>query len=488
MDLLKGKLLKMNKQAYIILSLFITFALLSCNNENKDKSDDNNEVSEISQQLQDVDSLEVADTIENDTIELVQYSKDEVDRYVDSVNRLKETRVYRTEYIISERNIWEKEEISAPFVCYYFDSLNNYISVDYSDGNLNVGGISTLYKFDNNGNCYYNLPPECSYIGAEYIKDNQVIYSTLREGDYGERLEVRYKTYEFEPPFDFNIYKEQILRNYQFAFIDSRNQLCFYESTNKSIIISKEKYPVTDLYFDDFNSRKDGNSQNCRISKVETTLDYFYSRGITKDLYYNITKDNELYFRILDLNIHSDVTNTFMTRILNYDVFDKDKNSIKQVKDNYQNSVMNELTCLKGDISKMSFKHKKAFDENICSKISFDSNKIYYDTGEEKICPNDKLVDFNEIVDFNVLCVSNKKESILYSAIDSQGEGSVFFATLDGKVQFKLDGCDCNRHNAGFLNDDNIIFNNDKGIHLLKANSSKVIRTFSGKKFVIINR
>ena len=91
-------------------------------------------------------------------------------------------------------------------------------------------------------------------------------------------------------------------------------------------------------------------------------------------------------------------------------------------------------------------------------------------------------------MDFNVLCVSNKKESILYSAIDSQGEGSVFFATLDGKVQFKLDGCDCNRHNAGFLNDDNIIFNNDKGIHLLKANSSKVIRTFSGKKFVIINR
>ena len=461
----------MNKQTNIILSLIVVITLMSCNNGGKNGNIDVEKEKDTTQLIQETDSVLIADSIKEDTVKLVLYSKEEVDKYVDSVNRLKETRVYRRESIIAERNKWEKDKMSARFVRYCFDSLNNYISVDYSEGmiyldvNYIVGG--TLYKFDNNGNCYYSLPPECSYIGVEYIKDNQIIFSSLREGEAGEIWEYSYNTYEFKPPFDFNIYKEQVLRNYQFAFIDSKKRLCFYESNNKSIIISKEKYPVTDIYFDDYYSR---------------------GKGFVKDLYYNIVKDNELYYKILDLNIHSDVTNTFMTRILNYDAFDRDKKSIEQVKDNYQNSVMNELTCLKGDISKMSFEHKKALDENICSKISFDNNKIYYEAEEEKICLNDKLADFNGIVDFNVLCVSNKKESILYSAVDFQGEGSIFFATLDGKVQFKLDGCDSNRHNAGFLNDDNIIFNSDKGIHLMEANTSKIIKTFSGQKFVIINR
>ena len=348
MELRKSKRLNMNKRANIILSLIVVITLLSCNNSSKNGNIDDKNENETTQLVQETDSALIADSIKEDTVKLVQYSKEDVDKYVDSVNRLKEKRIYRRENIISERNIWGKDEMSARFVCYCFDSLNNYISVDYSEGmiylDVNYMAGRTLYKFDNNGNCYYSLPPECSYIGVEYIKDNQVIFSSLREGEAGEIWEDCYNTYEFKPPFDFNIYKEQVLRNYQFAFIDSKKRLCFYESNNKSIIISKEKYPVTDIYFDDYYSR---------------------GKGAVKDLYYNIIKDNELYYRILDLNIHSDVTNTFMTRILNYDVFDKDKNSIEQVKDNYQNSVMNELTCLKGDISKMSYEKKKTLDENI---------------------------------------------------------------------------------------------------------------------------
>ncbi|MBR5983456.1 MAG: hypothetical protein IK025_07025 [Bacteroidales bacterium] len=471
----------MDKQVNIILSLIGIIILMSCNDGNINGNIDNKSENDTTQLVQETDSVLVADSIKEDTVKMVQYSKEEVDKFVDSIKAIKEGRsVFRSEHILlaPEYHGFSFGEI-AHWMSFVFDSVYNYIKVCENHSDILGFGNYKCYNFDNNGNCYYIFSGG-SVDGEEtYLVNNQVIYS---EG-YSEEYEYdSYCSYNYEIHSKWSLYKEQTLRNYQFVYIDSKQQICFYDSKSMSSIATKERYNVLDLFLSN-----DG-----------------------EKLFYIIKKGNDKYYRKLDLSMHSVITNTFAMLTLNKDVleygaswpsfnsedeekeYNRKRDSVYDLKMHHPEKIIDYVTSqLVSDSTINNMKNKcfkQKLDENVSVKITLDNNKIYYNDGKDKICLNDKLGDFNEIVNFNVLCVSNKKESILYSAVDSQGEGSVFFATLDGKVQFKLDGCDCNRHNAGFLNDDNIIFNNDKGIHLMKANTSKIIKTFSGQKFVIINR
>ena len=469
----------MNKRANIILSLIVVITLMSCNNGGKNGNIDDKNGNDTTQLVQETDSVLIADSI--DTVKLVQYSKEEVDKYVDSIKAIKENRsVFRSEDILLEPEYhgFSFGEI-ANWMNFVFDSVYNYISVGVGHSDILGYGDYESNHFDINGNCYY-IWWSGSVDGEEtYLINNQVIYSKV----YDEESEYdSYKSYHYEIPSKWSLYKEQVLRNYQFAYVNSKQQICFYDSKSMSSIATKERYMVLDLFLSN-----DG-----------------------KGMFYIIKKGNDKYYRKLDLGMHSVITNTFALLTLNDDVlkygaslpsfksedeekeYNRKRDSVYDLKMYHPEIIMDYVTSqLVSDDAINNMKNKcfkQKLDDKISVKITFDSNKIYYNDGKGKICLNDKLGDFTKIVKFNILSISNKKESILYSAEDSNGKGAIFFATLNGKVQFKLDGTDCTRHSAGFLNDDNIIFNNDKGIHLLKANSSKVIRTFSGKKFVIINR